>query len=337
MTQTYPGGSNTFVPSFESSGKLTIDFARDPSKFSVLKYAALVKVDKRTGLYLKMDWDESARTSVDGNEWAWVDGDAAPDNYLEKGFNWLPYTCKRVVFPFSLGQQAVDQADWDVIASYSQTAAAKAMTFRTARVLAALTDTAQMTQYGSAASLNVGGAFWSAGTVANPVIKQSLMTAANKITRATNGVVTFRDLTLLVNPTTAAALAQTQEIHQYMAGSPFSLPLLGENLVNFGLPSKLYGLNVEVAVDVRVTSGYKVARTDEFIVPDNTAIIVSRPGDIVQPMGTFSTVSIFSAEELTVETKFEQDNRRTVGRCVEDFCVQVTAPVSGYLITNLFS
>jgi hypothetical protein len=105
------------------------------------------------------------------------------------------------------------------------------------------------------------------------------------------------------------------------------------NLVSWGLPDSLYGIRIIVEDAVRVTSAKKQTRTDEYCLPDQTAVLVARPGEIVQVDGTFSTIALFSAEELSVETRYEPDNRRTLGRVVEDFDAQIVSPISGYLIT----
>jgi hypothetical protein len=143
-------------------------------------------------------------------------------------------------------------------------------------------------------------------------------------------------LALLINPNTAVKMAKSAEIHSYMSGSPFSLGMIQDSLnalVNWGLPSSLYGIKVIVEDAVRVTSQKKQARTDEYCLPDQTAVLVARPGEIVQVDGTFSTVALMVAEEMSIESKVEVDNRRIVGRCVEDFDVQVVSPISGYLLT----
>jgi hypothetical protein len=328
---TYPGGSNTFIPSFEASGKLVTDFSRNPATFNINKYAALIKVNKRVGYFQKREIDESVRTSADGAEWLWADGMAAGDNYIEQGFEWSPYACRRYQFPFSLGEQAIEQAEWNIVASYAATAASIAMTLRTKLALAKLVNPALMTQTATATAL--GGGKWDVGTVAAPYIKAGLMAAVSAIHKATNGVVQPSNLALLVNPNTAVKMAKSQEIHNYMSGSPFSLPLLTNNLVQWGLPDSLYGVPVIVEDAVRVTSKKKETRVDEYCLPDQTAVLVARPGEIVQVDGTFSTIGLFMAEEMSVESRVEIDNRRTVGRVVEDFDIQVVSPISGYLIT----
>jgi hypothetical protein len=39
-------------------------------------------------------------------------------------------------------------------------------------------------------------------------------------------------------------------------------------------------------------------------------------------------------EEMTIETMIDAPNRRTVGRCVEDYDVQIVSPISGFLVTG---
>jgi hypothetical protein len=43
---------------------------------------------------------------------------------------------------------------------------------------------------------------------------------------------------------------------------------------------------------------------------------------------------MFAYEEMTVETKNDSDNRRTIGRVVENLVPKVVAPASGVLFTN---
>jgi hypothetical protein len=47
-----------------------------------------------------------------------------------------------------------------------------------------------------------------------------------------------------------------------------------------------------------------------------------------------ATGVIFMLEEMTVEQKYDVDNRVNKGRVVENFGVNVVAPVSGFLFTG---
>ena len=50
----------------------------------------------------------------------------------------------------------------------------------------------------------------------------------------------------------------------------------------------------------------------------------------------FSTLSIFAYEDMTVETEDDTWNRRVRGRVVDDSAVVLTAPLSGYLLTDVW-
>src|SRR5690606_30153563 len=75
MTATIPGGSNAYIPSHEASGKLVVDFSRNPSKFALAKYAQIVPVTEQLGYYLEMTVEEAARVlDDDGFDVDWPDG-----------------------------------------------------------------------------------------------------------------------------------------------------------------------------------------------------------------------------------------------------------------------
>jgi hypothetical protein len=54
-------------------------------------------------------------------------------------------------------------------------------------------------------------------------------------------------------------------------------------------------------------------------------------------MSSFSTVHIFSYEEMQAETMDDTVNRRTLLRVTDNYATTMVSPVSGFLITNLFS
>ena len=48
---------------------------------------------------------------------------------------------------------------------------------------------------------------------------------------------------------------------------------------------------------------------------------------------SFSTFTVFLKEEMTVESKHDRDNRRHLGRVVNDFAAKTVAPITGFLFT----
>src|SRR5208337_660254 len=105
--------SNTFIPNWESSHTL-ISFTRDPKNFKVASYVEYKETKKRDAYYLKLDLDQPARV-IDDSLFGWADGAEAPrGEYNVGGFIWTEFRTKRRAFPYTLGYQAVDQADWEI-------------------------------------------------------------------------------------------------------------------------------------------------------------------------------------------------------------------------------
>lgn len=72
MAYAYPSQTNVYLPSYEASGKLTVDYSRKPSDFRVMSYLQLQKVSKTTGKYLVFKPDQAGRIpSTTLNEWRW--------------------------------------------------------------------------------------------------------------------------------------------------------------------------------------------------------------------------------------------------------------------------
>jgi len=346
MVAALPSGSNTFVLSHDASHKLRIDFSRDPKKFALNRYAQIVPTPKMAGYYLKMTIEEAARVSATGVEYAWPDGATAPNGQDgTESFEYLGFLTKRYAYPFVLGDLSVDQASWDIMGNHTAIHRQKAMTARTQAVVTAMTTTGNYdsTHYSAVSSISGASGTWAASTTARSDIKRSLMYAAELILKDTNGVVTPEDLHLVLNPSLARAMAQSQEVIDFIKGSPDAKAQLrgeggfGKNAY-FGLPDVLYGVPIEVEQTVRVTTPKGATTARSYVMSDSSAVLCSRPGALVGEYGSpsFSTVTVFAYEkdDMTVETKHDVDNRRQLGRVVDNFQAVMTAPVSGFLFTS---
>lgn len=333
-----PGGANTFVPSLEATGQLRIDYSRNVDSFAHNNYAKMIPVDKQVGHYLSFTSDESARiTNTALDKYVWQDGAEAPLNLVEKDHDFPTYTTRRYAYAFTLGNLSIEQAEWDVVASYSQTAASKAMTGRSAKIIAALEGG---TWTGSTATAtSAGGGKWDVSGSNDRFIKKSLNAGVQNIVKKTNGVVGPKDLVLVISPDTAGQMADggdatDGEIHSYMAQSPFALDAIGQRqqLMNYGLPSHLYGIQVVVEDTVLVSSKPNATRSDAFALTNTNAFLLSRPQGLIGTNGSTlsSTICVFSKEELTVEIHDDQLNRRVIGRVVDDFVPVLTGIASGY-------
>jgi hypothetical protein len=159
MSAAYPGGSNTFVPSHEASGKMVVDFSRNAKKFAIAKYAQLVPVKKNVGYYLKMTIDECARVlDASGNNFDWAPGNDAPHgNDGTESFEWKGFQTQRKAYAFNLDYLTVEQASWDILAQHGRIKAQQAMTVRTMLAIAAATTSGNYGPHGREAVARLRG------------------------------------------------------------------------------------------------------------------------------------------------------------------------------------
>lgn len=344
MPQTQPGQFNVYVPSHDATNKLTIDFARNVKDFGVNRYTQIQPVKVPRGYYLQFLVEEAGRVIyTDARDSAWPDGNDAPKGIGDtEAFEWKEYRAQRRAKAFTLGDLTTDSASWDIVAQHSSIKARQMMTIRTQLAVNALTTT---TNYDSthrldvtAISGNTGN--WANSTTARGDIKRSLHVAMEVILDDTLAAVKQGDLMLVINSTLAREMAESQEIVDYIKGSPDALAQIKGELpgtnVMYGLPDMLWGFKVEVEPTRKVTTlkGHTTARSQ--ILATATPFICSRPGALEAPAGTpsFSTCTMMALEEMTVETKRDSDNRRTTGRVVENYQFVMTAAASGVLFSN---
>ena len=98
---------------------------------------------------------------------------------------------------------------------------------------------------------------------------------------------------------------------------------------------------VENAIQVTTPKSGNVptppSQARSYVWPTANPVITSRPQGIVAPDEQtldFSTIAFRFFEQMTTEQKSDPDNRREVGRVVEDYCVTLQAPQTGYLFTG---
>ena len=346
MPATFPGGQNTFVPNHEASGKLVVDFSRNPKKFDLNKYVQVVPVKQTIGYYLLMTVEEAGRIiNTNLSDFAWPDGNDAPTGTDgTESFVWQPFRTERFNYSAKLGDIAAGQADWDILNQHAAIKAQQAMTARSQKVLTALTTTGNYAASHTSAVASITGntGTWAASTTARQDIKRSLNYAADLILRDTLAGVDVNDLQIVLSPTCASSVALSQEIVDHIKGSPEALAqirgeLPGQNAI-FGLPNRLYGFNVVVEKTVKVTSKKGATRATSYVLGSTTPFMCARPGGLVGVAGapSFSTCTVFVYEqdELSVETLDDRINRRKLIRVIDNFHAVMTAPVSGFLFTS---
>ncbi len=345
----FPSGTNTFVPP-DISGRLRIGFSRNAKQFHLPKYVQYVETPASIAYYLKITSQDAARV-INTQDFEWPDGQ--PDRSSDSGtesFNFVPFTTMRKSYKFRLGDKSVKQAVWPIVEQHSQNKAAQCMTARTIRMLATATNPANWQQSGDPNSLMhdhtntataISGGLLDAGSSTNPHLKTALGAIANLINMDTLGVVDSdpEKFFVIINPTTAAKIAASPEIHDYIKGSYFAQSEIEEGQSpngKYGLPSSLYGYRIIVENCVRTTSRVGGALTRTYAMPDQTLLVASRVGEMegIYAAPSFSTLSMFWwQDEMTVEAKRDEWDRLTYGRVVEDTYEAVTCTASGYLVT----
>lgn len=343
------GAYSTYIQDHESSGRLTVNFSRDPKKFALNKYVQLQPAKKMAGYYREVTLEEAARlVDADLARHVWADGQDAPEGYdAAESDLWLPYRTKRYTYNDRVGDEAAEQASYQIMDEKNARLAQKAMTARTLLAVSALTTTGNYPtgHYSAVASISGNTGNWAASTTARQDIKRSLNYAANLIMKDTLAAVDPEDLILVMSPGCAMALSQTQEIVDHIKGSADALAqvrgeLPGNNAI-FGLPNKLYGYEVVVEKTVRVTSRKGATKASGYVLTDSTPFLTARPGGLVGVAGapTFSTCVIFLYEDeqgadLKVESYHDAWNKVTKLRVMDNFAVKVVAGVSGFLFTS---
>lgn len=345
--QYYPGGSNTYIPSWEATG-LIIKYTRDPSYFRINRYVKDLKVPKDQGYYLTLGADDPYRV-VSISDYLWEDSVDAPGGRQERqAFGFVPFRTARYCFPFNLGKKSVQQAEWPILAEHARMMSAKAMTVRTQMNTALAVTAANWTGAGFNNTGNSTGS-WSTSTVAQSYIQTSINAAMIAIEQATGGIVSDEEaLHITINPTNARNyVSVSPEYKQYIQGSPDALAAITDQRNpnrKYGLAPYLYGLGlvVENAIVVTTPKSGNVpnppAQSRSYIWPSAAAVISSKPAGITAPDEQtldFSTFCMRFYEQMTVESKSDPDNRREIGRVVEDYTVSLQSPQSGYYIQNI--
>ena len=346
-TPVLPGGSNTYIKDFKSSGKLQVGFSRNPNKFPLPNYAQTVPVERDAGFYLNINVEQAGRiVDADLQEFVWPDGADMPvNNDGTEQFNFKDFRTKRYAYSFKLGQKAKEQADFDIEKTNAAILAQRAMTARTQKAVSVLTTDANWDASHIATVSGISGntGAWDASTTARQDIKRSLHHADEVIAADTLGVVEQSQMMLLINPYTAKAISRCQEIVDHIKGSPQAYEQVKGGtgkFAKYGLPDTLYGYPIVIENTFKVTTVRGAsAKTTQRVLPNGVAFMLSQVGELVNENEgpNFSTLSMFVYEDMSVETKDDPDNRRSLGRIVDDFDVVLTAPASGFYFKGVVS
>lgn len=343
----FPGGQNTWIPSHEIGNKLVIDYSRNPKKFALNKYIQIQPAEKIKGVYLSMTVEERGRVmSTNAAEYDWDDAADAPSGTDgTESFLFNDFTAKRKMYPFRLGDMAVDQATWDIVAQHADIQAQKAMTVRTQIAYNTLTTSGNYSSghvsavFGGTISGTSGN--WAQSTTARSDIKRSLFAGFEKMLDDTLGVTEPEDCYLVMGSATAAQISESQEIIDAVKQSRDAWPMLSASLPGgtelYNIPQKLYGFNVVIDKTRKTTSlknNQGTAPTRTQIYAQSNAFLVARPGGLVGTAGapSFGFLQQFTYKkyDMLVESKYDDDNKRTNGRVIDCFTTIAVAPGAGF-------
>jgi hypothetical protein len=350
MAYRLPSSSNTFSISFEST-YMVISATRDPKKFKLAKYIQYVPTKTRVFRYLKLDLDEPARV-VQSSDYSWAPGGEAPTVPNVGAFQFVDTATTKYAYPWTLPQESVDQAEWDIENSQMGIIQQKAMTNRT-MLVATLAQTAAnwpSTNTADNNTLNGGRGPWETAS-SDPssayylAIKRSLQTAATNVVLQTNAVMKWADLNAVIAPTLANAGGASSEIYDYVKGSPDAKARQrgdGDEIMEYGMPPEYAGIRIVVEDAVKVTSrpnassGLGTGGTRTWVWGGTSCVLLARQGGITAQFGgpSLSTVQLYAYREMEVKTKTDVDNERAQGRITDDFVTVLPFGQSGELITN---
>lgn len=342
MAYAFPSQTNTFVRTFDVTGKLVVNFSRNPKDFLVNKLAKITPTDKTAGFYAKLNPDTAARI-VNAKGHVWHDGQPRPVTPGDQAeFDYKPFQQTRYAYQAPIGYMASDQADLPLIEVMSQQQAARAMTFRATKLYEVAYNTANYDSTHVATATALGGGKWDVATNTAPYIQKTLQAVARQIEKDTIGAVKYDDLTLVISPTIAQAIAQSQEYRDTLKQSPFADGMLtGQGNINraYGIGELLYGMKVVVDPTIRVSTKTGAASTTRgYVSSDTTALVIARPGDLVNvgvAASDFSSFHFFtySKDEMNVEVIDYPIDRRRLVTVTDTFECQLVAPEATFAIT----
>lgn len=350
-----------FIPA--ATGQV-ISFIRDPKNYKLNDYAQLVETKKKVGVYHRLGVDQPVRmTNIDSN--VWEDGkDRPPMHGNQLKFDAVEFSTIRRTEGFTIGWQAIEQADMKLLVTHSAMAHNQLMVKRTQRAVTLLETTSNWgNNTDTVTNLNGGRGRWDTASSDpdNPnylAIKRSLDAAMLRVMLGTNGMMSVNDkasVRLLISPNVAQKISNSAEIHDYISKSPYALAQItgdkpGQN-AQWGLPDKLYGWDIIVEDACKVTQnansseaiGSEASTTGasparRFIKNDTSAIVMSRVGGLDGQYGapSFSTLQLYWLnKEIEIESFDDPKQRYTQGYVTEDVKEVLAAPASGFCITDL--
>lgn len=338
--------TNGYIP--QATGQV-IAFVKKPEEFMINKWVQLTPVPQPTGLYSRLDRDNGVRTK-DIDQYVWADGADLPSGqYFTSRFTAVEFRTQRNAVPWEIGAQAVENADlWNPKLTHMMEAISMLMTLRTKRVYN-VAEVGANWSGNTATAATLGGGKWDVGTSTTPYFFKGLMAAAQAINLGTNGKVQIQQLRAIFSPADAVAIGSSAEIRDYLKGSVHARMMIEDpfEAVNsmWGLPHFYGGVELIVDTTPQVTeqmnqSGNEATTNRSYMKQSGTCIIVARPGALETELSvkSYSTIQMFYYTKVgLMQVKGEYDgwNEKWRGAVVEQLGIYLTAPMSGFLASQI--
>lgn len=341
------GSYGSFIPLFEASGKLHIQFTRNPDSYPLNKYSGMQVVPQPRGNYLYLPPEDATRVRLD-YEWP-LNQPRPKNNGGLPQFEVREFSTKRYSTDTALSTHNLEWTNWDLQNTIVGRLARQLAVNRTIKTIEVMTTTANYPSANvttSAAILGSGNGVVYSGTTADPRFFKILQRASRTILAATDGTVgRMEDLTVVMSYNTASKLAESREIREYLMQSPFASGMItgdANGLMergNAGLPAKLYKSNI-VVEDTFANVGNPDRTSDVSTIRfnDDYLWIGVRSGDLTKEYnsgGTFDTLTQFVYQDMQAGTFIDDYNKLSMFTVEDWFDVKVTAGVTGYIVSAL--
>lgn len=351
-------GTNVFIPGYDGSARarLIVAYGLNTKDFPFNNYTTIQTMTKPIGFYRKVLASDFVRVPYkDGRQGFWADGQ--PSGALTqrkqgpRSTN-IQYEMLRTIEEGNVGWQTQENSEFDELKLLQNMLASIAMTKRAIMIQQQALNAANYDASHVAQAANVGGGFWSMGTIGQPFIKQSLDNIRDVILKDSIGRVKINDLRLVLTPTLASAMSRSGEIRAYMAQQANAIRVIkGEDpdaKEDWSLPNPLYGFEIciESSVVVSTLPTDNATTADDgvksYVMDTNKALVVARPGSLVSEVGgeNFSTIHMLvkKGHDFKVFTEDMGEREQYTYTRVEDyFTVVVPAPETGFIVTNCTS
>lgn len=351
FTYGLPSDRGWYVPSYDTSANLIVNYGRNPKDYQVNTLAKIFNVDKQEGFYAKLDPAEYARITNPQNI-VWPDGQPLGYGLQDaQGMTFLPYfTQRRAVFT-TLGDLTVDQSQIPMIAQQQSVLANKMMLYRSKAFYNCGFDSNNHLASHVNTATAIGGGVLSSATASNNYIQQTFRAVATQIQQDTYGQVDRSQLSVIMSPQTAMRLAATQEIRDTLVQQQLASEQVlegGSKTWAFGLPPVLYGIRViidtaceDAGPRAPLNSAAAVPTFQANSTPNYNLLFVVRQGDleIEGNLATdFTSIAFFMlhGKEMVSEVFDIYWEKRKQLILWENWDVRMVAPETAYLVTSVF-